>query len=301
MERLFARSLLSCPHGRLTPATMLGADADLTGAAFSQLAAGGVHAMPVSAGGQVVGVLDLADFARLAVRIFTRAQDAPHLTARECMGLAGGGRFVVLSMHAPLMDALRSLGEREHRVCIARDAQDASSVFAVLSQIDVVKYVVQHADELPARWAKLTVDELRGPKYLGYAKRDLITVDAADSMLYALQLMDRYGVTGLPVLKKGLLCGTVSLSDVPHALDHLLKSVGEFLDTGKGRGAPLARDVAVVSPTTTFHELLQGFASSGLHRFWVSSGDGKPLGVVSLTDVMRSLLAFARRDAKKKR
>jgi hypothetical protein len=121
------------------------ADDDMTADAFNKLATSGVHSLPVSAGGQIIGVLDLADFSQLAIRVFTRKEGAPPLTARECMNLSGNDAFVCLTMDATILDALKALNRvHQHRICIARIKSDHSTVFALLSQIDMVNYVLEH-------------------------------------------------------------------------------------------------------------------------------------------------------------
>jgi len=294
---------LSCPHGQLLPSTVLGADDDISEGAFVKLCSAGVHSLPVSAGGQVIGMLDLADFARLAVKIYTTQEGTQKLSVRDCMNLSGNNKFVCLSKNATVLQALESINSvHQHRICIALDKKDKSTVFALLSQIDLVNYFLNHIEELGAYYANKTVAQLGGKKYLGYRKRQLVSVDVKDSVLYAVQLMDRHAITGLPVLKDGRIYGTVSLSDVPFALNSLLGNVQAFIDAGKGREMPLSHGVASVDGDCSFGSLLKGFAVSGFHRLWLVDGD-LPIGVISLTDVMRCLLTFVteQRDSKSKK
>ncbi len=243
------------------------ADADLTADAFNQLATSGYHSMPVVADGKVIGelnasapppslfamrqlirvrvlcatgMLDLADFSRLAVKVFTQGEGATKLTARDCMNLSGHNKFVALSKDTTVLKALKAMTlVHQHRVCIARDPKDLTTVFGLLSQIDIINYFLDHIEELGSFFATMTVRELAGKRFLGYKKRPVVTVDAEDSVLYAIQLMDRHAITGVAgewpsvrsaqcvvmvlmapnaVLRKGKIVGTVSLADVPFAL-----------------------------------------------------------------------------------
>jgi CBS domain-containing protein len=49
-------------------------------------------------------------------------------------------------------------------------------------------------------FASKTVRQLAGKKYLGYKKRQIISVAESDSVLVALQTLDRNGITGVPGL-----------------------------------------------------------------------------------------------------
>jgi CBS domain-containing protein len=244
------------------------------------------------------------------------------LTVRECMNLSGNDRFVCLGKEASVLQvcapfffplvliffiffstqALKALNRvHQHRICIARDPKDKSSVFGVLSQIDLVNYFLLHIEEFGPKMASMPLSELAGAKYLGYAGRVLVSVQSTDSVLFALQLMDRHEITGVPVLRKGKICGTISLADVPRALNHLLSPCMNFLDEGKGReGRALGHDVATVDEDCTFASLLKGFSASNLHRLWVMDGSDLK-GVITLTDVMRCLLTLSKEKKKTKK
>jgi CBS-domain-containing membrane protein len=99
----------------------------------------------------------------------------------------------------------------------------------------------------------------------------------------------------LLVLRKGKIVGTISLSDIPFGINSLLDSCGAFVEGGKGRNVPISHDVACVEPDTTFASLLKGFSVSQFHRLWVMDGE-ELLGVISLSDVLHTLLAFATED-----
>ena len=49
--------------------------------------------------------------------------------------------------------------------------------------------------------------------------------------------------------------------------------------------------VEVVSPTTPFSEVVTRLAASGVHRAYVCSEDGRPEGVITLTDILRVVAA----------
>lgn len=143
-------------------------------------------------------MLDLADFSRLAVKVFTQGEGATKLTARDCMNLSGHNKFVALSKDTTVLKALKAMTlVHQHRVCIARDPKDLTTVFGLLSQIDIINYFLDHIEELGSFFATMTVRELAGKRFLGYKKRPVVTVDAEDSVLYAIQLIDRHAITGV--------------------------------------------------------------------------------------------------------
>lgn len=287
MSRVYQTKLKRLPYSPLQKDLTLQADQDMTGDAFERLARATVHSMPVQdSNGEIIGMLDLSDFARLAVKVFTQNQQGSHLDVRSCMNLSGNDHFVSLAKTATVFDLLKRLDKvHQHRVCLH---QKDGRVFAILSQIDVVHYFLQEIASLP--FAKIPISKLARKKHLGFGRRKLISVDLKDSVLYALTVLDRNCVTGIPVLNgAGKLCGTFSLADVPQAINCLTYPLETFLKHNQPTFHPFT-----VTADISFASLLKAFSVSGMHRLWVVQ-DLKVVSVITLSDVIHCLRTFSRK------
>jgi CBS domain-containing protein len=104
--------------------------------------------------------------------------------------------------------------------------------------------------------------------------------------------------TGLPIVDaEGAIVANFSVSDVRHLASvtnkadteaALARPVLDFLRAHRG-DAPLAPPVTV-QVTDTVLVAIQLLAESHLHRVYIVDEDRKPVGVLSLTDVLRALV-----------
>ena len=198
------------------------------------------------------------------------------------MNLSGRDKLVSVFHSDNLQIILNALqSQNVHRIIV----QYKSNVNKqwLVSQIDVVSYF---CDKLPKKVANRSLDSLSGRKNLRLKNQILVIVHESDSVLFAIQLMDRHAVTAVAVTgTDGKLVGNISLKDVPNALNHLFKTCAEFV----ANLAPLGHDVACVELSTSFGQLLTGFKATKFHRFWVIDKKKRLIGVVSLSDVVRTL------------
>ncbi len=215
------------------------------------------------------------------LQIFTQGdQVANKMTVADVMNMSGRDALVTVPIEsstvADVVDAM--VKQQLHRLCVTNGA---GQVEWLLSQLDVVSYF---ATRLPPALAETRLADLGRKSELGFLSQQVVSIDENESVLHAFQLMDRHAITALPVVaaKHGnVLRGTVSLKDVPRALDHLFEPCSAVL-------LPV-HDAACVELDSTFHSLLIAFQITKFHRFWIV-GDGNRLtGVISLTDVIRTL------------
>lgn len=95
------------------------------------------------------------------------------------------------------------------------------------------------------------------------------------------QAMLRYGHNGLPVLADGKLVGVISRRDVDKAIHHGLEHapVKGFMSS----------EVVAVPPAASLDEMQRLLIGRDIGRLPVVDGEGQVLGIVTRTDVLRSL------------
>jgi len=170
----------------------------------------------------------------------------------------------------------------------------------VLTQTDIVRFLITKIDEHP--WFfDTTVKEM----HLGLEKR-IITCHQSAKAIKAFKLMDEHKVSAVGVVDdRGRLVGNLSASDLKgqgiadwgqgaDPFGTLQMPVMSFLQQGGMTHFP----VGSCTSDTTFNFLLLKVMALRVHRLWVVDKKGKPISVISLTDVMQALIAQKQEDRK---
>jgi CBS domain-containing protein len=203
----------------------------------------------------------------------------------------------------------------------------AGTPTAVVSQSDVARFLSAHEGQLGAFGARTVGDA-------GWASRGaVISVTPETSALAALALMKEKGVSGVAVVDgaDGRLVGNFSVSDlrsiVAEHFGALALPVAEMLAMERGfeywgidhrapeaapaasasafaraasrrratLGGDVGQDIAFATADDTVASVLAKLVSRRLHRLYIVDGDTKkPVGLVTLTDLLREAVAAAK-------
>jgi CBS domain-containing protein len=180
-----------------------------------------------------------------------------------------------------------------------------------------VTHVVSQSDVVKLLWANKAVLDAALTQTVEQLELDdgtVFSVSAGMSTLEALSQMarDHKSSMGVTDPHTGVLIGNLSVSDLRGlAIEDfplLLLSVGEYIavrrglfskadalagkraeaaTSGKWAELLTAAPVVTVTPSSTFENVLELLAVKGLHRVYVVNADGKPLSIITLTDVLR--------------
>ena len=174
-----------------------------------------------------------------------------------------------------------------HRVALFRGGH----ICGILSQSDVMAYLWRHhAELLPPRLASTSLPEL------GFATgRRVVCVTPTTPAHAAFTTMFSYNVSGVGVVDANeRLVANLSASDLrrlqPDNFRVLSLPLDAFLDEMQAPG----RHPVTVAPSATLLEvvrLLGGGGGTGrLHRVYICDAGGRPVGVITATDVLRMLV-----------
>lgn len=185
----------------------------------------------------------------------------------------------------------------------------------IVSQSDILRFMCKHRERLGRALLEATLEQLGvREKRVLCVPSDMAVIDAlagmVDSRVPAVAVIDS--------LDSGRLEGNLSISDLrglhPSHFEQLAQPVGEFLRDGwlysphwqpsSPRGG-VAAEFGVKSPEvlphapalatctlgSRFGQVLRQLADGHLHRMFLVDGEGRPVGVVSLTDILRLLAA----------
>lgn len=184
-----------------------------------------------------------------------------------------------------------------HRVPVYNRA--STVVTNIISQSDIIKFIMGKMDEAGNPEAVLgslmgkTVDELR----LG--TKPVVSMSGDLPAFKALQLMVRSRVSAVAVVDKvGQLMADFSATEVRGlSVDNfpsLRKPVITFLEQSRSRIGraecyPFSTPI-ICTGDTPIETVFLKLHMHGLHRLWIVDEMARPLGVITLTDMMRLLL-----------
>jgi CBS domain-containing protein len=254
---------------------------------------------------RVVGLVDLLDLVSFTARSFVRGQEAgvmddnPQISPELFRQFEFEGKTVDhLLAHShrsrdfKLLDKRVTLGELanalgcgdHHRVLIKAEEEEEPKL---ISQSDVVRYLGQHKDQLPFHLLNSPVGQLN------LLHESVVHVRDDTTAIQAYFRLLRHGVSAIAILdNRQRLVGTLSASDLRGINDETLNTltlpVREFLDKVQ-RKAPASP--VRCSPDEKLDTVIDRLIQSRVHRLWITDENQKPVGVVALTDVIRTLLA----------
>lgn len=231
-------------------------------------------AAPVMDGTSVVGFVDVLDAACALVK----GTDIQQTSVGDLVNFSAADAYIPILGLNPLTYMVEVFATGSHRALVLKDGSQA-----VLSQSDVVKFLasdLSSTDVIP--FVSQTLEQL------GLGSRPVICVSASDSVAAALKLIGKNTISAVGVIdSNGKLVGDFSASELRGGLCKLELAlqtpVGEF--SGK-------RKFHAVGVDATLGELLGVLADQRLHRVWLTGITGKPIGLVSLTDLLKFIGSY---------
>ncbi|KAK9831404.1 hypothetical protein WJX81_001860 [Elliptochloris bilobata] len=187
----------------------------------------------------------------------------------------------------------------------------------IISQSDIARFLLEHRERL-GDLGDATVESL------GWAAQAVITVTPETPAVVALALMAEKGISGLGVVNaRGLLIANFSISDlrtiVAEHFGAMALPVGEFLALEHGTefwgvdraelqtkpasmfasnrelrrresaGCQVGQALVLATAQETFSEVLEKLVANRLHRLYVVDTELRPVGIVTLTDILRTV------------
>jgi CBS domain-containing protein len=254
----------------------------------------------VSDSGEVLAMCDILDLVKFELSV---APDDIQLKADELRSLEISGRAMAWKELGEVVNA----SSRDPYVPVYEDnnftmvvdlfskglhrtplVDSANQIKGICSQSSVLAVLAEnlHTGDLKQ------VGE-RKFKDLGLGVTPVTSVKESDTVLTALHKLDAKNFSALAVTDdSGRLTGNFSASDLrglyAEHFPSFLKPVHEFLEEhSPGSNAP-----QVAMDDATLADVVKQLREGKLHRLWVVNGDFKPVGVISLTDIMKLIRDF---------
>mmetsp|Transcript_5221 Transcript_5221/g.14018 ORF Transcript_5221/g.14018 Transcript_5221/m.14018 type:complete len:322 (+) Transcript_5221:32-997(+) len=198
----------------------------------------------------------------------------------------------ILRPEQPLKDAVELFGSGIHR-CSVVDSN--SAVKGVLSQSLALRYIAQHLIELK--------DVVGKPisSFDALGAKPAIYIESRRNVIEGMELMYKHKLSAVAVVDNaGKLSGNLSLSDIKYVFrtrsyQMLWYTVASFVKLLREKMS-LEQNAGMdtfpffdITRDKSLNLAIQKIVATRVHHLWIVNQEGKPTGVISITDVMRCL------------
>jgi len=158
--------------------------------------------------------------------------------------------------------------------------------FKIISQTDVMKYLVNHADEL-GNIVNQTVEQLN--LYDPHEYKQVLYVKTNESAFQGFQRIQEADINGIAVIDEltGKLVGNLSASDLRGlssiSLIRVMDSVKNFL------GEKLYKPITCSSQSSLL-EIMRKCVDAKVHRIYVVDAQQFPKAVITFSDILRKFI-----------
>jgi len=235
--------------------------------------------------GDFIGLVDIKDFVGYVLLIYGQGRATVNdldlhkgLNVQSILNLSKANPFARVSIDASILDALKAFGAGLHRVAVTQDGP--TNVVKMVSQMCILQFLLRNKD----KWEDALNRKVAELK-IGSEPR---TISDSENALTALALMDREQISGTAIVdKEGRLYGSISTSDLKHAAQSTVLSVPlrMFWEA-------LKKPLVTVSENDTLGQVIERLVRGRVHRIFVVAPDGRPIKVISTTDILSALLAL---------
>lgn len=201
-------------------------------------------------------------------------------------GPGGLESVYTFSINSPLELLIKTFTQGVHRVLVTLWAEGRETVLRNFSQSDLIRALFWNEDLLPPEVRKKTLDELK------IITRPAITVRMSDKVADTLKKMNENQISAVAVSEdnSNQIKTTFSRSDMKGLDDRLLQkfhdlSVSDYL---LNCYATIRRPITI-SANTTLEDALRRMTRKRVHQLWEVDENRMVIGVVSMTDLLRSL------------
>eukprot|EP01129_Flabellula_baltica_P011016 TRINITY_DN473_c0_g1_i1.p1 TRINITY_DN473_c0_g1~~TRINITY_DN473_c0_g1_i1.p1 ORF type:complete len:338 (-),score=95.00 TRINITY_DN473_c0_g1_i1:29-976(-) len=214
--------------------------------------------------------------------------DAEHMYGRNFAGslvdLSGSDKFETIALDASLVDVVKALANY-HRLAVV-DAE--GKVVNVVSQSDIVNFLTQCG-----HWIWNAVETKVGQLISASDASALVTVPQDCTVVKALLNMYNEKVIAVSVVDaEGAMVANLSASDLVGLtrteLSKLSLPVMEFLQTMNNAVKP----PVVVQEDSNLELVFLKMSVYKIHRVWVANEQNVPVGVLTMTDLMKFLTRY---------
>lgn len=211
---------------------------------------------------------------------------------RELVDCSGRNPFYLVDGEESLANAVQQYLKGVHRIGITDENGD---IIGIVSQWTIVNYLATVPTD-DKEWIPSLREPLGNEKWNQYTK-EVITCHCKTPTLDCFLKMRERNITALGIVDdSGVLVGNLSVSDIKgfqlffEDFSELLQPVSDFLSTIRKKQGRPANFVVAASLKTCVKDLVERMNREIIHRIYVIDEDYKPVGIFSLTDLLKGLI-----------
>jgi len=219
-----------------------------------------------------------------------RTEEFKNTPIRDLCNLSGRNPFHTMHGEESLSDAVEEYLKGVHRIAITDDDGD---IVGVISQWTIANYL----STVPSD-DKIWIPTIREP--VGESKyriTNVVTINKNKTALDGFLMMHSKKLSSLAVVdENGVLCGNLSASDLKgfqlffKDFSDLTLPLSDFLGTIRRKQGRPDNFAVAVKPNVLVKDIIDMFNEEIVHRVYIVDNGYKPVGVFSLTDLMKGLI-----------
>jgi len=181
-----------------------------------------------------------------------------------------------------------------HRVLVAHNLR-STPYWTFITQMDVLRYLKNQSFQCDSLFHEIFLQPISSLSLGTISKDKLFTFSFQHSAIRGFRFMLQHNeLSALPIVNKsGKLIDTLSASDFRGVnlenLKDTLLPVCKFLKKARGR---MEYDLVTGTTDEPLYSIVDKVMVHGHHRVWIVDGK-KPIGVVSLTDIIKAFSDYA--------
>lgn len=208
--------------------------------------------------------------------------------------LSARNRFVPVTVKDSVLKVAELLSHPDiNRVPVL---DESGNLVDIISQSALIKFMSAHHEELtPVLLQKL--------EDLGMARKPVVTVPETERAANVFKLMNVKRLSSVGVVDRaGRIIGNTSASDLKLFIQkpslHILRlPIVEFINIIRQQDLKERIPVVSVRTTDTLGKAIGKLAATGIHRVFVVDADQKPVGVVSVSDIISRCFKMVKGEA----
>jgi CBS domain-containing protein len=257
-----------------------------------------------SSTGSFVGIVDMLDLITLCVTKFSKVsllaldsyqqmEEFAEKKVKDVLNISLRDQPRAIQYNAPLTELMTMLSQKNvHRVAVTNEVKD---VVGMMTQSRLVEYLYNNKDKLKEKMTVTNASTI--------AHKPVETINMNEFVIEAFKKIWEKEVSGIAVVDNdGKLVGNISASDlnrthvkpiggVIHDLYQPIKQFNNIRVTMQERVmmAEMPKyEPITVNPDDTLDTVMKTTIDKRVHRVYWTDTAGKPVGVISLSDLIQS-------------
>jgi len=255
-----------------------------------------------SNGNGILGIVDMLDLitfctakfssvSLLAEDSYRQMEEFSQKPVKHLLDISGRNHYVALSYTASLNELLTTLSN-SHRVVVINENK---KVIGMITQSKMIEFLYKRR----SNWTDIMHQRVQN------LQKSVESINMKEFVIEAFKRIWEKQISGLAVVNdEGILVGNISASDLLRThtspsgeiIHDLYQPIKKFLNIRKDMkdrvmmmDLPECKPIAVSSMDTLETSLIKCL-DSHIHRVFIQDNKGKPVGVISLSDIIRQFV-----------